>query len=192
MSLLDDFTRLLDRFAAPTQEPPAKETTATDEAAAKEAAAREAAAATAAREREQAEQEQEEEARQRIASYPRDHWKPLLDLIPEIEAMAARGERFSTVRGGEREHWWSLSRQLPWIEPAPIVDRFRGLVHELGGFLPYPSRAAPRPSETDVFTICERFSALIRSERMHEEALADAFETGLITEMLKAMARRLG
>ena len=188
MSLFDEFKRLLDRLAPPPQEPPAKETSA-EGTPAREAAAREAAAHEAARERQLA--AQEEEARQRIASYPRGHWQPLLDLIPEIEAMAARGERFSTVRGGEREHWWSPVRQFPWIEPAPIVDRFRGLLHELGGFLQFPPRAAPRPTETDVFSICERFSALIRSERMHEEALVDAFESGLITELLKAMARRL-
>ena len=79
--------------------------------------------------------EKRSDARQRVTSYPRTHWQPLLDLIPEIEAMAARGEKFGQMKGGEQRHWWSAI-QFPWMEPSPIVNRFSALVVELGGFVP--------------------------------------------------------
>jgi len=111
--------------------------------------------------------------------------------------MAARGEKFGQMKGGEQRHWWSAI-QFPWMEPSPIVNRFSALVVELGGFVPLDggdgdANGAPKDvgRTEDLFTTCERLTALIRSDRYVEGALVGAFESGQIVSILKEMDRQL-
>lgn len=188
VSFIEDFKRLL-AWIAPSA-PPRLKGTRDDIAAIEATRAREAA-------------EKQKEARQRIASSKRSHWQPLLDLIPEIEAMAARGEKFGEMKGGEQAHWWSAI-QLPWMDPSPIVNRFSALVVELGGFVPFEwergdedagdgaaTAAADFDRAKDVFTTCQRFTALMQSDLYVEGALVAAFESGQIVHLLKLMDRQL-
>jgi hypothetical protein len=138
----------------------------------------------------------EEESRQSISAYRRDHWQPLLDLIPTIEATAKFGE----WKGGEKNGIWSF--QLPYVDEAPVVCAFRALVSQLGALVPFDLVAwregRPMASDAtfdfdsvDVFTKCKVITSIVCNSRVNEGQLVAAFEAGLISRLLRSMDRQL-
>jgi hypothetical protein len=58
---------------------------------------------------------QKENYQQKINSFTKSDWKPLLDLIPKIE----NTEKFGEMKGGEKDEDGFIS--MPYHEPAPGI-----------------------------------------------------------------------
>jgi len=138
----------------------------------------------------------EDAARQRIISYDRAHWQPLLDLIPEIEATSAFGEWKGLEKTG------LMTVNAPWVDPAPVVVKFTYQLHELGGLVPFDwgewnagmEMANDRSFDfdmVDIFAKCKVLTTLVRADRVCEGTLVRAFRDGRISNILRSMDRQL-
>jgi hypothetical protein len=134
--------------------------------------------------------------RQKILSYTRKDWQPLLNLIPEIEEALSFGEK----GGGKRDEDGVM--QLPFVIPAYVVTQFVDIVYEMPLMVSFdwPSWDEGREmlhdpgfdfDSIDIPTKCKLITAIIRNDRFADGALVRAFESGLILEILKSIQRQL-
>lgn len=119
----------------------------------------------------------------KINSFPKSHFQPLVDLIPEIE-------RSSVFR---KEIW--DNRIMPIVEWEPIVQKFFRLVNELDLQIVFPwmewqegaRLMQNRPfdlSSCDLFALCKIITVMIRNDRFCEGYLCGCFENGLVLAVL--------
>lgn len=132
-----------------------------------------------------------------LNSYSPEKWKPLLDLIPEIEA----AEEFGKWKGGEEVEKDVF--QMPYVVGASIVDRFLDIVYEIPVMIGFDwgswdeGRKIVSDKDFDYNTVdiptkCKVITAIVRNDRFCEGRLVGAFEEGLILKLLKSIEKEVG
>ena len=134
---------------------------------------------------------------EKVASMTPEDWRPLLDLIPGVEAT----DKFGEVSGlGTNSQ---AIFDMPSWTPAPIVTEFRDIVCNLEITIPFDwgewdeGRQMAGNPEFDYDSVgipakCMLITAIIRNDRFCDGALISAFESGLILRILKSIARQVG
>jgi hypothetical protein len=135
----------------------------------------------------------------RINSYSKSHWSPLLELIPEIE----QAEKFEHDIDPEFEAKFARGIiDLSGSNETELVAKFRDIVYELSIMIDFDwgnwdeGRAMVRNEEFNYDTIdipmkCKLITAIVRNDRFCDGALAAAFESGLILKILKSIKRQI-
>jgi len=135
----------------------------------------------------------------RVNSYPKRHWAPLLDLIPEIE----QAKKFDNDIDPEFEE--KLKKgiiDLSYTNETELVARFRELVYEREVMIDFDwakwdeGRTMLRNEKfnydsIDIPTKCKLITAVVRNDRFCTGALANAFESGIILKILKSIEQQL-
>lgn len=122
----------------------------------------------------------------KIESLSEQDWQTLLDLIPEIE----KTESFGRVA--------ESPGQFPHYVPEEIVNIFFEIVHRIGIIIPFDwtrwetGRLILKDKDFDFSTIslidkCKVITMLIRLDRFSEGTFVEAFESGLILNLLKSI-----
>ncbi len=126
----------------------------------------------------------------------KQQWRPLLDLIPEIENTSVFGEMVGNIEDeGEDE-------PLPYWIFSEIVERFCELVYNLPIIIEFdwPNWDEGRKIASDesfdfdtidIATKCKLITALIINDRFCDGALILAFETGLILKILNSIEKQV-
>lgn len=131
---------------------------------------------------------QEENHVEIINSYTAEDWKPMLDLIEEIE---------------KAESFYTLDESV--FDPynySPVVDKFTNLMYEIplminfnwGKWVEGKEIYAMRDFDfdsIDIPTKCKLLTALVRSERFNAGELAIAFDDGKILKILISIRNQL-
>jgi hypothetical protein len=131
-----------------------------------------------------------------INGFTRTHWKPLLDLIPEIERTAKFGE----MKAGEKDKDGVI--QMPFIHASPVVSRFSQIVYDLPIIISFDWGKWHEGREIvnnnnfnfnsiDIPTKCKIITAIVRNDRFCEGALNTAFESGFILKILKSIESQI-
>lgn len=131
-----------------------------------------------------------------INGYSKTDWKPLLDLIPEIENTNIFGEM---VDGEKNED--GIFKIPYWIESS-LVSHFHQIVYNITIIIDFnwPSWNEGRKivsdknfnfDSIDIPTKCKIITAIVRNDRFCEGALVSAFESGLILKILKSIENQL-
>lgn len=132
----------------------------------------------------------------RIGSLTRPDWRPLLDLIPDIEKTANYGE-WSVGTSDE-----DAPLDLPHCTPVPLVSKFLEVVYEIPivvrfdwGSWDEGREIARNPNfnfdTIDLMAKCMLITAIVRNDRFCEGALVSAFQTGLILKILKSIKKEV-
>ena len=106
-------------------------------------------------------------------SYDKAHWKPILDLIPEIEAsnrVIHIFQHLADTMGIMISFDWGS-----WQEGKDILE---GKTFDF--------------DTIDIPTKCKLISMIIRNNRFCDGYLVSTFENGIILGMLKSIERQLG
>lgn len=131
-----------------------------------------------------------------INGFSKNDWKPLLDLIPEIE----KTNNFGEMKAGEKNEE-GISIMPYWVE-STIVSRFHQTVYDLPiviGF-DWGSWNEGRKivhdknfnfNSIDIPTKCKIITAIVRNDRFCDGALVSAFESGLVLKLLKSIESQL-
>lgn len=138
----------------------------------------------------------EKEQIDKINALTLEQWEPLLMLIPKIE----KASKFGEWAGGKRDE--SGVVELPYLVPDSIVDQFLRLVYDIPVTIGFDwvswdeGRKIARDESfdldsTDLITKCKLITAIVRSNRFCEGALADAFGSGLILKILKSIEKEI-
>jgi hypothetical protein len=132
----------------------------------------------------------------RINAYTLSDWKPLLDLIPDIEAEKKFGE---AVGGGFIDE---NTIELPNYLESLIVISFREIVYQIPIMIDFDwsrwnegrKMAGDKDFDfdtVDIPTKCKIITAIVRNDRFCDGALVDAFQRGLILKVLKSIEKQL-
>ncbi|MFU8813691.1 MAG: DUF6508 domain-containing protein [Balneolaceae bacterium] len=135
---------------------------------------------------------QEKQHIQTINGFSTSDWKPLFDLIPDIEKASGFGE----MKGGERTKEGAL--EMPYWAESEIVSRFKKIVYEMPIIIDFDWASWDEGREMitdknvnfdsiDTPTKCKLITAIVRNDRFCEGALASAFESGLIYKLLRSI-----
>lgn len=131
---------------------------------------------------------QEENHIEIINSYTAEDWKPMLDLIEEIE---------------NAESFYTLDESV--FDPynySPVVDKFTNLMYEIPLIINFDWGKWDEGKEIyakrdfdfdsiDIPTKCKLLTALVRSERFNAGELAIAFDNGKILKILISIRNQL-
>lgn len=132
-----------------------------------------------------------------INGFSSSDWKPILDLIPEIEQTSTFGE----MKGGEKNAEGIMV--LPyWIE-SRVVSHFHRIVYDMPIIIDFDwgswheGREMARDesfdfNSVDIPTKCKIITAIVRDDRFCEGALVSAFESGIILKILKSIRQQTG
>ncbi len=132
-----------------------------------------------------------------INGFSTSDWKPLLDLIPEIEKTSP----FGAMKGGEKNAEGIMVMPY-WIESL-VVSRFHKIVCDMPIIIDFDwsfwdeGRKMARNenfnfNSIDIPTKCKIITAIVRNDRFCEGALVSAFESGLILKILKSIRQQTG
>ena len=132
-----------------------------------------------------------------INAYTVDDWKPLLDIMEEIEATESFGE---TVGGGIDEDGDYV---LPNWASSMVVYDFLDIVYKIPIIIDFdwPGWNEGRKiisdesfdyDSIDIPTKCKLISAIARNERFCDGVLSGYFEKGVMQKILKSIKKQLG
>jgi hypothetical protein len=132
----------------------------------------------------------------KINSYSKADWAPLLDLIPEIEKTEKFDETPDIELIAEEEYL------VPNCVVNEIVDRFQHIVYAMPIIIDFdwPGWNEGRNiasnknfdfNTIDIPTNCKLITAFVRNDRFCEGVLAGAFEEGIILKILKSIRNQL-
>ena len=138
----------------------------------------------------------EEDCKEKILSLTNKSWKPLLDLIPEIE----NTRNFGEWEKGEKDEEGVI--QFPYFIPADVVSQFLKIVYSIPIIISFNwgawnegRKIANTPNfnfdNANLVTKCKLITALVRNDRFCDGALASAFESGLILKILKSIENQV-
>jgi|SRR5690554_3706170 len=124
-----------------------------------------------------------------INNYTAEDWKPMLDLIEEIE----KTESFYTLDDKSLFDPYNYST---------VVDKFTNLMYEIPLMINFDWRKWGEGNKIyatqdfdfdsiDIPTKCKLLSALVRSERFNAGKLAIAFDNGKILKILISIRKQL-
>jgi len=130
-----------------------------------------------------------------ISGFTKADWKPLLDLIPEIE----KAKSFCTPFDNLKEDTIYL---YPTFKESDVVLRFRKIVYDLpiiidfgwGGWDEGRKMVADEYFDYDTIDIptkCKIITAIVRNDRFCSGRLVSAFEDELILKVLKSIRSQL-
>jgi len=131
-----------------------------------------------------------------INGFSKIDWKPLLDLIPEIE----KTNNFGEMKSGEKNEEGIII--MPnWVE-STIVSRFHQIVYDLPIVISFDWGSWKEGRKIvndknfnfdsiDIPTKCKIITAIVRNDRFCDGALVSAFESGLILKILKSIENQL-
>jgi len=131
-----------------------------------------------------------------INGFSKIDWKPLIDLIPEIE----RTNNFGEMKGGEKNEEGIII--MPYWVDSSIVCRFRQIVYDLPIVVNFDWASWNEGRKIvndknfnfdsiDIPTKCKIITAIVRNDRFCDGALVSAFESGLILKILKSIENQL-
>jgi hypothetical protein len=134
---------------------------------------------------------------EKINAFTQQDWKPLLDLITEIEKTKGFGE-FQVPTEDE-----AGVLTFPFWINGPLIDRFLDIVYQIPIIINFnwggwdEGRNMARNPDFDYNTIdiptkCKLITAIVRNDRFCEGALAEAFESGWMLKVLKSIKQQLG
>ncbi len=126
----------------------------------------------------------------------RSDFKPLLDLIPEIQATSC----FGKLKGGNKDKDGSIC--MPYYEENRVVNLFRSIAYDISIIIPFDwakwekgRKIVNNPyfdyQTIDRITICKIITAIVRNDRFCDGALISAFESGLILKLLASIENQL-
>lgn len=127
---------------------------------------------------------QEENYIQILQSYSKDDWKPLLDLIPEIEQTAEFGEDVYPENG------------FPFTKYAKVVEDFHRIVYRMPVVINFNwldwkegqdmiGELDNHLDKLDLPTICKLLTFIVRADRFGEGFMRICFEKGWVLTLLK-------
>lgn len=132
---------------------------------------------------------------EKINALKNKDWQPLFDLIPEIENTSSFGEMISE---GKDENGTII---FPFWNHFPIIDKFLEIVYNIPIIIQFDwpdwdeGRKIARPDfdfdTLDIPTKCKLITAIVRNDRFYEGALINAFESGLILNILKSIRKQV-
>ena len=136
--------------------------------------------------------------RERITYYSDKVWKPLLDLIPEIEIIEKFGDDSEARLLLEK----GIFSMFPY-EEHEIVERFRQVCIHIQIMIDFRwwewddgkqmvSDDGFDYDRIDIPTKCKIISAIVRNDHFSSGRLIEAFESGLMLKVLKSIQRQLG
>ena len=125
----------------------------------------------------------------KINSLKRSDFKPLLNLIPEIQAASW----FGKLKGGNKNKDGSIC--MPYYEENKVVSLFRSIAYDIPIIIPFDwgkwekgRKIVNNPyfdyQTVDIITICKIITSIVRNDRFCEGALISAFESELILKLL--------
>jgi len=138
----------------------------------------------------------EDEAIARINSLSKDDWEELLSLIPEIENATEFGVHHP-MREVEKDVY-----TIPYSTNGPLINRFIEIIHEMPIIIPFDWSSWDEGrkmanddhfdfNSIDIPTKCKLITALARNDRFCDGVLVEAFETGLMLQLLKSIKQQL-
>ncbi len=138
----------------------------------------------------------EENYREKIDSYSKTEWAPLIELIPKIE----KTKKFGKMYGGEIDENDVMT--MPYWEKSDIVSQFCTIVYNIPIIIEFEwsswdeGRKIASNENFDLDTIdiptkCKLITAIVRNDRFCDGALIAAFKSGLILKILKSIERQL-
>lgn len=130
-----------------------------------------------------------------INSYSELKWKPLLDLIPEIENTKNFGEAQVIIEDNGIINF-------PFYKWDEVVSKFHKVVYDIPIMISFDwgswdeGRMIANNEDFDFDTIdiptkCKLISAIVRNDRFCEGALLMAFRSGFMVKILKSIKRQL-
>lgn len=138
----------------------------------------------------------EENYREKIDSYSKTEWAPLIELIPKIE----KTKKFGKMYGGEIDENDVMT--MPYWEKSDIVSQFCRIVYNIPIIIEFEwsswdeGRKIASDENFDLDTIdiptkCKLITAIVRNDRFCDGALIAAFKSGLILKILKSIEKQL-
>ncbi len=135
---------------------------------------------------------------ERINSYTKQQWKPLLDLIPKIEKVEKFGDDTEAMKLLEK----GIITMNPYVEHE-IVAAFRQACYSIPIIIDFDWGSWDEGREMvsddkfnfdtiDIPTKCKIITAIMRNDRFCSGRLVDAFDTGMMLRLLKSIRRQLG
>jgi len=132
----------------------------------------------------------------KINSLKRSDFKPLLNLIPKIQATSW----FGKLKGGNKNKDGSIC--MPYYEENEVVSLFRSIAYDIPIIIPFDwgkwekgRKIVNNPyfdyQTIDIITICKIITAIVRNDRFCDGALISAFESGLILKLLVSIENQL-
>ena len=138
----------------------------------------------------------EKDCEEKINALTYQDWKPLLDLIPEIENTKTFGGWIGGEENEEGIHTLPICTTIPSVSQfskivydIPIVIRFDWPSWELG-----EKMAKSKDldfNKIDLVTKCKLITTIVRADRFVEGVLLNAFESGAILKILKSIEKEV-
>ena len=134
---------------------------------------------------------------ERINSYSERDWKPLIDLIPEIEKVDKFGDDSEAMKLLEK----GIFDMNPYVEHE-IVEKFRQVCIDIPIMIDFNWSAWDEGREMvsdenfdydsiDIPTKCKVISAIVRNDHFRSGRLIEAFKTGMMLKVLKSIRKQL-
>ena len=135
-----------------------------------------------------------DEAEVRINALTKEDWKPLLDLVPEIE----KTEKFSEFIFDKKTP--EDYNVMPYYDYGPVVFKFLKAVYDIPIIINFSWSSWEEGRNIlknkdfnfdtlDLVTKCRLITAIVRNDRFCEGVLADAFKSGLMLKILKSIEK---
>lgn len=91
---------------------------------------------------------------------------------------------------------------MPYMDPAPVVQKFMHLAHELGLIVDFDWPNWEEGTELllntdmdfgilDAVTLCKLLTVIIRSDRFVEGNLVASFENGTVQKIIRALQKMI-
>jgi len=134
---------------------------------------------------------------EKIKSYSKNDWLPLLDLILKIEKVEKFGDDTEAMKLLEQ----GILDMNPYVEHE-IVEEFRQACYAIPIMIDFnwgawdEGRKIVSNEDFDYDTIdiptkCKIITAIVRNDRFCSGRLVEAFETGMILKVLKSIQKQL-
>lgn len=132
-----------------------------------------------------------------LNGYSKNHWKPLLELIPAIEKIEKFGDGSKVM---QRLEQGILDTNA--YEEHPIVQQFRDVVHAIPIIIDFNwpdweeghkmiSDECFDYDSVDIPTQCKIITAIVRNDRYCSGRLVEAFESGMMLKVLKSIRKHV-
>ena len=133
---------------------------------------------------------EENNYKEQIDAFTQRDWQPLIELIPKVESTSKFGE------------WEEENILFPYCIEAPIVSQFLHIVYRLPIIISFDWGAweegrkisSDDDFDYDTLDLPENYKLItefVRKNRFCDGALVSAFESGLISRILKSIENQI-
>jgi len=134
---------------------------------------------------------------EKINSYTEHDWKPLLNLIPEIEKVDKFGDDTEAMKLLEK----GIFSMFPYVEHE-IIEKFRQVCIDMPIMIDFNWGEWDKGREMvsdenfdydsiDIPTKCKIISAIVRNDHFCSGRLVEAFESGMMLTVLYSIREQL-